>query len=246
MTVRVVQGLPYGLIAGPAFLWQNDSMIIFADGGCFRPTPGSPRVSFVTEGNQQVGEGRTNAPSWHAALELRRERKPGRRSRRRQNPQRKRWLSGSIFVPSNRTTQSGNNRALRLHLPYRFWETTSGKTTAPYRGNYFQERLRQRTDRSVCRGPATARKAVSTGYTGRPVRLGVRRRLGGSERHLMVAPFHIPSMRTHQCHKGTDNLAKGDRSDQHIRYERQRRGTNAATGGTANPGPRAGTSTPGP
>lgn len=57
VTVRVVEGLPYGLIVGAAFLRQNGSMINFADAGGFRPTPGSPWVSFVTAGNQQAGEG---------------------------------------------------------------------------------------------------------------------------------------------------------------------------------------------
>ena len=44
MTVRVVTGLPYGLILGAAFLGQHGSVLNFAEGGGFKPAPESPWV----------------------------------------------------------------------------------------------------------------------------------------------------------------------------------------------------------
>ena len=67
VTVRVVEGLPYGSIVGAAFLRQNGSMINFSDEGGFRPTPGSPWVPFVAAGKHQSGEGGAKTPGWHAA-----------------------------------------------------------------------------------------------------------------------------------------------------------------------------------
>ena len=47
VTVRVVEGLPYGLILGAAFLRQHDSVLNFAEGRGFKPcllyTSPSPR-----------------------------------------------------------------------------------------------------------------------------------------------------------------------------------------------------------
>ena len=44
MTVRVVEGLPYGLILGAAFLRQHGCILNFAEGGDFKPAPESPWV----------------------------------------------------------------------------------------------------------------------------------------------------------------------------------------------------------
>ena len=44
MTVRVVEGLPYGLILGAAFLREHESVLNFAEGGGFKPAPESPWV----------------------------------------------------------------------------------------------------------------------------------------------------------------------------------------------------------
>ena len=44
MTVRVVKGLPYGLISSAAFLRQHGSVFNFPEGEGFRPTPESPWV----------------------------------------------------------------------------------------------------------------------------------------------------------------------------------------------------------
>ena len=52
------KGLPYGLIAGAAFLRQNGSMINLAHREDFRVTPGSPWVSFAAAEKHKTGEGR--------------------------------------------------------------------------------------------------------------------------------------------------------------------------------------------
>lgn len=44
VTVRVVEGLPYGLILGAAFLRQHNSVLNFAEGRGFKPAPESPWV----------------------------------------------------------------------------------------------------------------------------------------------------------------------------------------------------------
>ena len=44
MTVRMVEGLPYGLILGAAFLRQNASVINFTERGGFKPAPRSSWV----------------------------------------------------------------------------------------------------------------------------------------------------------------------------------------------------------
>ena len=67
VTVRVVEGLPYGMIVGAAFLRQNGSMINFADRGGFKPTPGPPWVSFVTAGKHQTEEAGAKTSDWQAA-----------------------------------------------------------------------------------------------------------------------------------------------------------------------------------
>ena len=52
LTVRVVKGLPYGLILGAAFLRQNESVINFAEGGGFKPAPESPWVPLRSAGER--------------------------------------------------------------------------------------------------------------------------------------------------------------------------------------------------
>ena len=42
VTVRVVEGLPYGLILDAAFLRQHNSVLNFAEGRGFKPAPESP------------------------------------------------------------------------------------------------------------------------------------------------------------------------------------------------------------
>ena len=44
VTVRVVKGLPDGLILGAAFLQQHESVLNYAVGGGFKPAPESPWV----------------------------------------------------------------------------------------------------------------------------------------------------------------------------------------------------------
>ena len=51
VTVRVVEGLPYGLILGAAFLRQHNSVLNFAEGRGFKPAPESP---WVKHGNAFV------------------------------------------------------------------------------------------------------------------------------------------------------------------------------------------------
>ena len=46
--VRVVEGLPYGLLIGAALLGKHGSNISFSFGGGFKPAPESPWVVFLS------------------------------------------------------------------------------------------------------------------------------------------------------------------------------------------------------
>lgn len=64
LTVRVVDSLPYGLIMGAAFLREKGSVINFGNHGGFKPTPSSPWVPFLTQGQQQPISQRKQAKGW--------------------------------------------------------------------------------------------------------------------------------------------------------------------------------------
>lgn len=120
------------------------------------------------------------------------------------------------------------------------WEDGGTPQLKPYSG-YASEgrRLRQRAGRSDSRRPSTARKLADTGYTGRPVQLGISRPTGGGERTPMVVPVHTPfNAKCSMSQRCGQPCQGGDRRGLCVCYERQRCGVNAVIGETANPGPR--------
>ena len=67
--VRVVEGLPYGLIIGAAFLRKNSSIISFAAGGGFKPAPESPWVPFISSTSAFSSKtAERKAVSWQASV----------------------------------------------------------------------------------------------------------------------------------------------------------------------------------
>ena len=48
VSVRVVEGLPYGFMFGASFLRKHGSVMNFAEGGGFKPAPESPWVPFMS------------------------------------------------------------------------------------------------------------------------------------------------------------------------------------------------------
>lgn len=81
VTVRVVDQLPYGLILGAVFLRKNESVISFAEGGSFRPTPGSTQVPFLSHGTPTGASGK-RVKGWRARTLRRKLRRAGGIKRR--------------------------------------------------------------------------------------------------------------------------------------------------------------------
>lgn len=106
--VRVVPGLPFGLILGAAFMRTHNSVLLFAGKGTFRPTPDSEVVPFLEYGRETQDRprlqeqrtaavmgtrtGRRRCPETGAACWRNRTTRP--RTRRNANLER-----GSIFAP---------------------------------------------------------------------------------------------------------------------------------------------------
>ena len=67
---RVVEDIPYGLIIRAAFLRKHGSIISFAAGGGFKPTPGSPWVPFISStGASNSKPAEKKAVSWQASVQ---------------------------------------------------------------------------------------------------------------------------------------------------------------------------------
>lgn len=64
VTVRVVEKLPYGFILGAAFLRKHGSIINFGNEGGFKPTPSSPWVPFLTQGEPEIIVSRKQVKGW--------------------------------------------------------------------------------------------------------------------------------------------------------------------------------------
>lgn len=67
VSVRVLEGRPYGFILGASFLPKHGSVVNFAEGGGFKPAPESPWVPFLSCGGGVTSK-ENNAIGWKPAL----------------------------------------------------------------------------------------------------------------------------------------------------------------------------------